>query len=337
MPAKEPEKRTVAFSRNARNVFLHILTACNLKCAHCYINPEEHGRGRASLEEIKGWLKTLAHPDKPTNVVFLGGEPTMHPDLPAAVREAKRLGYASVTVDTNGYLFHDFLDKVTPADVDFISFSLDGATPGTNDAQRGQGCFATVVGSIKKAVERGFSVSVIYTVTSRNIHELPRMPKLLKGLGVSRFFIQVIGIRGKAAEGEELQLSADEWRKKVAPVAEEAARLGMIATYPKVFLAPGESFECAGNVAENLFVFPNGRVYSCPLCEDYPVHAAEISEAGLTERPGLTEKRFFSLNIPEGCVMNRLIQPGNIEYGPDGAPLYAIACCLLKEEVRPAG
>ena len=36
--------RTVAFSRNSANVFFHILTRCNLKCRHCYINPEQHGR-----------------------------------------------------------------------------------------------------------------------------------------------------------------------------------------------------------------------------------------------------------------------------------------------------
>ena len=36
-------KRTVSFARNALNVFFHILTRCNLKCRHCYINPQQHG------------------------------------------------------------------------------------------------------------------------------------------------------------------------------------------------------------------------------------------------------------------------------------------------------
>jgi hypothetical protein len=39
------------------------------------------------------------------------------------------------------------------------------------------------------------------------------------------------------------------------------------------------------------------------------------------------------LNIPEGCVMNRLIQPENLEYTAEGKPKHKIACCLLKEEV----
>ncbi len=35
--------QTVAFSRESTNVFFHILTRCNLKCRHCYINPQQHG------------------------------------------------------------------------------------------------------------------------------------------------------------------------------------------------------------------------------------------------------------------------------------------------------
>jgi len=36
-------KKTVSFSKDATNVFFHILTRCNLKCRHCYINYKQHG------------------------------------------------------------------------------------------------------------------------------------------------------------------------------------------------------------------------------------------------------------------------------------------------------
>ena len=108
----------------------------------------------------------------------------------------------------------------------------------------------------------------------------------------------------------------------------------MVGTYPKVFLEEGEPFECAGNVADNYFIFPNGRVYRCPLCEDYPVHSLCFIEDRLAPVQGLTETNFFSLEIPEGCVMNKLIQPDNLSYDATGQPEYKIACCLLKEEVK---
>ncbi len=331
--------KTVNFSKNAVNVFFHILTACNLKCVNCYINPEQHGKSALSVATIKEWLSVFSDKKEKANVIFLGGEPTLHPDLPEAVRFARSIGYNSVTVDTNGYLFNDFLEKVTPEEVDFMSFSLDGATRKTNDSLRGQGCYDTCLKGIRQSVAKGFNTSIIYTVSRANIDELALMPEIVKNLGIRHFFIQVIGIRGEAAhKGKETaQLTKKEWLEKIPPVAEKTAALGIKVTYPKVFLEENEKFECGGIEAENYFIFPNGRVYRCPLCEDFPMHACEFKDGILEKRPPLNEENFFSLKIPEGCVMNRLVQPANIEYAEDGRPLFKIACCLIKKEIDAVG
>jgi len=328
-------KRTVAFSRNAVNVFFHVLTACNLKCRHCYINPEQHGRNRLPSDVIGTWLSAFSEKAESANVIFLGGEPTLHPELPTAVRKARSLGYQSVTIDTNGYLFHDILDRVTPDEVDFFSFSLDGATRKTNDAIRGEGVYDACTSGIRRARKRGFNVSLIYTVSAANIHELDRMVTLLEDLGIDRFFIQVIGIRGKSASLDgALQVPRERWLSVVPAAAERVAEGGITVTYPKVFLGPDDPFECAGLCAENYFIFPNGRVYRCPICEDFPYHSLAFENNQLTVTSRLNEADFFQLRIPEGCVMNRLIQPDNLAYGGDGRPLYQVACCMLKEEIR---
>ncbi len=266
-----------------------------------------------------------------------GGEPTLHPDLADIIKSARSMGYASITIDTNGYLFHDILDRVSVDDVDFFSFSLDGATAETNDRIRGKGCYANCLAGVRKAVKRGFHTSMIYTVSSENIHELSRMPELIADLGVERFFIQVIGIRGKSAatENTRLQVDPEKWNSLIPEVAKRAAALGIHVTYPKVFLDADEPFECAGKVADNYFIFPNGRVYRCPLCEDYPLHSLCFADDKLARMAKINEADLFELKISEGCVMNKLIQPGNITYSSDGTPVHRIACCLLKEEVPP--
>ena len=81
-------------------------------------------------------------------------------------------------------------------------------------------------------------------------------------------------------------------------------------------------------------VFPNGRVYRCPLCEDFPVHSLAFNNDRLEATDRLNENDFFRLNIAEGCVMNKMIQPRNITYDSQGRPEYKIACCLLKEEIN---
>jgi len=328
------QKQTVAFSKNSSNLFFHILTKCNLSCSHCYINKEQHGTETLDIETIRSWLSLFSDKAATTNLIYLGGEPTLHPDLYLAVKAAKKIGFKSITIDTNGYLFHDILDKISSDDIDFLSFSLDGATKKTNDAIRGEGSFDKVMEGLRHAYNKKFPCSMIYTVSDKNIHELELMPEFVRDLGIRRFFIQVIGIRGASSKADHpLQVSKKAWLDVIPRVAEAIAGKGIIVTYPKVFLGRDELFECAGNVAQNFFVFPNGRVYQCPICEDFPLHSYEIRENRLITTPKINEKNLFSLRIPEGCVMNKIIQPQTLSYDKNGLPKYRIACCMLKEEI----
>jgi MoaA/NifB/PqqE/SkfB family radical SAM enzyme len=327
--------RTVAFTREATNVFFHILTACNLRCRHCYINPVQHGRRRVPLKTFKTWLQALVRPATKANLVLLGGEPTMHPDVVEMVTMAKAMGFASVTIDTNGWGVPELVERLGPRDVDAISFSIDGPTPEQNDRLRGRGSYEICRNGLRAAVSRGFGTSLIYTVSEANIDGLPRMAPLVEQWGVRRFFIQVIGLRGRSAGGH-VQVDQRRWRAVVPEVARQIADRGITVTYPKVFLEPDEDFACAGKVADNRFIFPNGRVYRCPLCEDFPLHSQAFENDRLVATARINEADLFELTIAEGCVMNKLIQPGNITYGPDGRPRHRIACCLLKEQIGPA-
>ncbi|HET97616.1 MAG TPA: radical SAM protein [Desulfurivibrio alkaliphilus] len=330
--------RTLYFQPGERNIFLHLLTACNLSCRHCYINPAQHGSGTLARSTLEEWLTLFADPGKKSNVIFLGGEPTLHPDLVHGVRYAQQLGYQGITIDTNGFLHHDLLARLRPEEA-VLSFSLDGPDPAINDPLRGAGVFATATANLKQAVAKGFDVSLIFTASRLNIEHLPRMPALLAELGCRRFFIQVIGLRGKSAADpastadDPLQLTPDQWLEVVPKVAAEAAARGIQVIYPKVYLEPDEPFQCAGRLGGNFFIFPNGRVYLCPLCEDFPLNALRLENGELRENPGITERKLFNLDIPEGCVMNKLLQPGNIAYNPDGTPRHRISCCLLKQEI----
>ncbi|MCW5198881.1 radical SAM protein [Desulfobulbus sp. F4] len=325
--------RTVDFKPGERNVFLHLLTQCNLACRHCYINPAQHGTNILPKATALDWLRIFARPDRASNLVLLGGEPTLHPDLAEIIRAAKALRYA-VTVDSNGFLFHDFLERLRPDELDFLSFSLDGPDAAVNDPIRGEGVFVVCTENLRKAVSLGFHTSLICTVSSLNINHLHRMPALLAELGVRRFFIQVIGLRGKSAAADALQVEPNRWLEVVPETARQAAKLGIHVTFPKVFLEEEEIFSCAGLAAENYFIFPNGRVYRCPLCEDYPIHSLHIENGQLLHRNGLNEDRFFNLSIPEGCVMSKLLHSENIDDFTGGSQPRRISCCMLKQEIK---
>lgn len=325
---------TIGFNPNERNIFFHILTACNLSCSHCYINPLQHGEKTLSKKQIENWLKLFYNPNKKSNIIFLGGEPTIHPDLASLVKTAKKLGYF-VSIDSNGYLFNDLLHKTSPLYLDSLNFSLDGHNPKTNDALRGKGCFKICTDNIKKAVKLSYNTSVIFTVSNQNIDYLIKMANLLKKLKTKRLFIQIIGLRGRSSNSAKtIQVTRKQWLNTIPFAAKKIAQKGINVIYPKVFLKTDELFECAGNTAENYFIFPNGRVYKCPICEDYPIHTYQIKKNKLIKRNGLIESNFFKLNIKEGCAMNKLLQPATIEYDKNTKPLYKISCCLLKREIK---
>jgi hypothetical protein len=82
-----------------------------------------------------------------------------------------------------------------------------------------------------------------------------------------------------------------------------------------------------------IYTVSSSNLNGLHLCEDFPVHGLAFEEGVLIKMPSINETDLFQLTIPEGCVMNKMIQPGNIAYGRDGQPKFKIACCLLKEEV----
>jgi MoaA/NifB/PqqE/SkfB family radical SAM enzyme len=329
-------KKTVSFLKNSKNIFFHILTNCNLKCKHCYINKKQHGSNMLSLTIVKSWLSVFSKICTESNLIFLGGEPTLHPDLAQMIKFANTMQFKSITIDTNGYLFNDIILRVEPSEINYISFSLDGATQKTNDNIRGNGSFNKCIEGINKAVSKGFKTNLIYTVSNLNINELDMMVNLVLKLKIDRFFIQVIGIRGNSAKNQKnnLQVSKKEWNEIIPKIAEKICNNGITVTYPKIYLEPDELFECGGKVSDNYFIFPNGRVYKCPLCEDYPIHSLAFDNNSIVNTKKINEKDFFNLDISEGCVMNKIIQPDNIEYNDDGTPKFKVACCLLKEEIN---
>lgn len=327
------------FSKNKVNIFFHILTKCNLKCRHCYINTEQHGENILDIETICSWLALFYKLGQNINVVFLGGEPTLHPDLSVAIKFARNLKYNSIMIDTNGYLFNNILSNIGSDDVKYINFSLDGPTAESNDIIRGKGAYDQCIKGIYAAKNQGFNVGLIFTVSSFNINYLDQMPFLLFKLGIDIFFIQVMGVRGNWVREKNVgnmlkQVDRETWLRIVPCVVKDAVQYGIKVSYPKVFLRTEELFECAGIVADNYFVFPNGRVYRCPLCEDFPLHSIEIKNNRMVRTDGINEQRLFSLNISEGCVMNKLIQPIDYALNNNNVVQYKIACCMLKEEIN---
>jgi hypothetical protein len=135
-------RKTVSFTRRSANIFFHLLTRCNLRCRHCYINPDQHGRQTLDIDTIDRWLALFAHRHPSPNVIFW-----------AASRPCTRICPLPLNGQSAGLCIGDHRHQRVPVsrhsepgdahEVDYFSFSLDGPSPSVNDPLRGDGSFSS--------------------------------------------------------------------------------------------------------------------------------------------------------------------------------------------------
>jgi radical SAM protein with 4Fe4S-binding SPASM domain len=132
---------------------------------------------------------------------------------------------------TNGLSLHPAnLDSMAESGVRAFGVSLDGLEA-THEVIRGhRGLFRAVVAGVERALARGFTVTVITTVTTLNLDELPALATLLADLGVQHWQVQPIFPLGRAREHTGLELEPDAYLRLgrfVRDQEDEARRRGL--------------------------------------------------------------------------------------------------------------
>jgi MoaA/NifB/PqqE/SkfB family radical SAM enzyme len=129
----------------------------------------------------------------------------MHPLIADFAARARKLGYKTVQIQTNGraFTYKRLLEKLKTAGVNEISPSLHGAKPETHDAlTRSPGSFLQTVAGIKNAAQMGFNVLTNSVITSLNYRELPELAGILIKLGVRQYQFAFTHMVGTALENK---------------------------------------------------------------------------------------------------------------------------------------
>jgi uncharacterized radical SAM superfamily Fe-S cluster-containing enzyme len=104
-----------------------ITSGCQLDCPICYtVNKNEHAFVMPK-EELAAILHGLSARGTDTDIInFTGGEPTLHPELPALLRMAREAGIRRLTVSTNGLklLDEEYVKQLAEVDARIV-LSLD--------------------------------------------------------------------------------------------------------------------------------------------------------------------------------------------------------------------
>jgi len=146
---------------------------CNIQCVFCYYRDNLKAPNR-KFEEIRRDL-LYARNRGITEVDFSGGEPTVHPDLPRMIEEAKSMGMERVCVISNGLRLssRDYTATLKNAGLDEVLFSVHGSREGIHDGiTRIPGSFRKISQALTNASSEGLTVRTNTVVNRMNCDDL---------------------------------------------------------------------------------------------------------------------------------------------------------------------
>jgi sulfatase maturation enzyme AslB (radical SAM superfamily) len=177
-------------------LWLELTSKCNLQCVHCYA---ESGPGLPLLQRMTyaDWLRMLREAAELgcRKLQFIGGEPTIYPQLPELIGEARRLGYDFVEVFTNGTTFTERIKRAFLTHKVHLAFSIYSAAAPVHDSiTLHYGSFEKTKANIEWALLKGLGVRAAIIKMKENASKVERTRAFLEELGVKK--IQVDSIRG---------------------------------------------------------------------------------------------------------------------------------------------
>ncbi len=232
-------------------------TICNLRCVHCFIScaPDNHSFEFLTLAEVEEWLERSG-PWGVKEYYFTGGEPFMHPDLPAMLERTLERGPASVL--TNGTLLPSRALAPIARSADAASYSLemrvslDGPSPETNDPIRGDGTFERAMDGVRKLLDAGF----LPIITATQVWD-PGQDEEVRQAFVAR--LRALGYENP--------------RIKILPslrIGREAERVRPYMEEERVTEAMMEAYDANQLLCASSRVVTNGGIYACPILIESP-------------------------------------------------------------------
>lgn len=196
-------------------VVWNMTRACNLVCRHCYASasggpaPDE-----LNLDEARRLVDQLAEYKVPV-VLFSGGEPLMHPHLFELIERAVKGGRRAV-LSSNGLLIDsDTSARLKDLGLSYVGVSLDGLAEAHDEFRRLPGAFERTVRAMALAREAGLKVGLRFTLSRRNVADLPGIFDLMEREGIPRVcFYHLVG-SGRGSEMGADTLSHEETRRAV--------------------------------------------------------------------------------------------------------------------------
>ncbi len=262
---------------------------CNFSCLYCI-----HGTGPQPREDLHtdAVLRVIeeAADMGVVTVNLIGGEPTLHPDLPEIISAVVR-SRMECFVSTNGSLLDEGMtEALAGSGLHTVQVSLDSPLPDTHHfLTQSNNTFDHVVDGIDRLKARGLRVRTRSVITPYNCHQVAGLINLLIAHEVDH--IDLCTERMGSCESLGLNktgaLSAGQMKQLHDQIKEEIARHPEKAIYSvdsdADWTKGSEAVRC-GSLTSVMIVHSNGNVGVCEMIrEDPEVSYGNIHRASLRE------------------------------------------------------
>lgn len=236
-------------------LMLEPLFQCNLACSGCgkIDYPNEILKKRLSYEECMEAIDECGAPV----VSIAGGEPLIHKDMPSIVRgyiQKKKFVYLC----TNALLLDKCMDDYTPSPYLAFSIHLDGNRKNHDASVCREGVYDKVIAVVRKALGRGFRVTVNCTLfQGESAEEVSEFMDTMMELSVEGVTISP-GYEYERAPRQDVFLKRRESKQLFRDIFKlgkrKKWRFNQSSLYLD-FLAGNQTYECTpwGNPTRNIF------------------------------------------------------------------------------------
>lgn len=159
---------------------------CNNQCRFCTNLNKRNLPNKTTGQILKEMIE--ARKRKTTYIEIIGGEQTIRPDIITLIRAAKKLGFRTIAMSTNGRRFSDFefARQMLKAGINHLIFSIHGHNAKLHDSLTcAQGSFQELVKGVKNIKKLGIDkLGSNTTVVKQNYKFLPEIGEFIYSLGI---------------------------------------------------------------------------------------------------------------------------------------------------------
>jgi len=304
------------------NVMLDVTWSCNQRCGFCYQPAHQSRRGHPTTEILVAIVRRIAEWGV-AEVLYLGGEPLLHPGIEEVLQTGASLGLRQRLV-TNGSCLDSALAQRLSRIGLGIGVSFHGSTARTQDVLAGRsGSFESAMAALEAICDADGIAWVQYSPTRQNAGQLMVLANVLhERFGPTVRFVDVNRLLpfGRAADaGRGLLLDEEGWWQALREV-EVLTATGWnvrVESVPRCWVRRQAARDClppertqaiiatlrtCWMAISQLALDPEGRIKLCP---GGPPVGPSIMTASAEEvwlRAPVLEERRQLLFLPRCCV-----------------------------------